>query len=368
MEPMKIIFDNIIFSLQPSGGISVVWFELLKRILNDNEIESLFIDELNKNIFRKDLSISEKNKINDLSLKLPLNIKRYLNPKLAQYKGIFHSSYYRISNDSSIANVTTVHDFTYEYFRKGFARYVHHSQKGHAIRNSKKIICVSYNTKKDLITFFPKIKEEDINVIYNGVDNEYHPLVIKDETYLKQLISFSSGEYILYVGDRSSQYKNFILAVKACNISKQPLVMVGGGQLTFSEIQFLNGTLGINKYKHLHGINNSRLNFIYNHAFCLLYPTLYEGFGIPLLEAQRAGCPVISTNYSSIPEVAGCGAILLDKVTEYQIADVLNQFKRDSLITTNLKLEGLKNSQKFSWDVCYHQTKALYKEVYEKYF
>jgi len=107
---------------------------------------------------------------------------------------------------------------------------------------------------------------------------------------------------------------------------------------------------------------------LYNHAFCLLYPSVSEGFGIPLIEAQRAGCLVISTNCTSIPEVAGKGAILLKEVTGQKIADMFDLLKKDPTIVNNLREEGFKNSKRFSWDTCYQQTRQLYKEVYEEYF
>lgn len=364
---MQIILDNIIFSLQKAGGISVVWKELLDRLLIDPEMKLNFIDLPCSNIFRNEISIPKSLIIKDTYSKHPLTIQRYLNPKI-QGEGIFHSSYYRTTSSKGIVNITTVHDFTYEYYRKGLPKLIHQTQKGQAIKNSKRIICVSQNTKKDLLTLYPKIAESQVKVIYNGVDDRYHPIQNRDETLLNQLVPFSSEEFVVYVGDRKSLYKNFNLAVNACQLSNQPLVMVGGGILTTKETQLLQQTLGINKFIHLGGISNEQLNLIYNHACCLLYPSLYEGFGIPILEAQRAGCPIISTNCSSIPEVAGKGAILVDKVTETEIAEILNRLKRDSAIVSKLKDEGFKNSQSFSWDQCYQQTKQLYKEVYEEYF
>lgn len=362
---IEIHIDNIVFALQNAGGISMVWYELLKRLLTDPEIDLHVIDLPNQNLFRRNLSIPaeiiSENKLSGY----PLTIQRYLNPK-TDGKGIFHSSYYRTSSSARLVNMTTVHDFTYEYFRGGIPRIIHQFQKGQAIKNSKKIICVSQNTKADLMKFFPSISPENIRVIYNGVDQVYRPLE-KDETKLRLICPFSSKEYVLYVGDRRSSYKNFNLAVNTCKSTNRPLIIVGGGPLSEKENQVLLNTVGKNKFKILLGINNEQLNLIYNHAFCLIYPSLYEGFGIPVLEAQRAGCPVISTNKSSIPEVAGQGAILLEEVTEFQIANAVKLLENNSGFTNDLIQKGHQNAGQFSWDKCYQQTKQLYKEVYEEF-
>jgi len=365
---MNLFLDNIIFSLQKSGGISVVWYELLQRIINDPELNARFLEVTNKNIFRGNLTISEDKLISNPYSHFPISIQRFLNPNHIKEKGIFHSSYYRIANNPNIINITTLHDFTYENFARGFVKLVHHQQKGTAIKNSKRIICVSHNTKEDLLKFYPKINQNHVKVIYNGADINYQQLVNKKDSDLKKFIDFSSMEYVLFVGDRNDTYKNFRTAVRACHIANAPLVLVGGGSLSNIESSYLIDKLGVNRYILLQEISNDQLNLIYNHALCLLYPSLSEGFGIPIIEAQRAGCPVISTNCSSIPEVAGKGAILLNEVTDYQIADVINQIKKDSNIVTHLREEGFKNSQRFSWDKCYEQTKQLYKDVYEDNF
>lgn len=362
----KICVDNIVFALQKSGGISVVWYEILQRLLTDPEFDLHIIDLPNQNIFRKNLIISSEVLYENNLSGYPLNVQRYLNPK-TEGNGIFHSSYYRTSSSKDVVNITTVHDFTYEYFRTGIPRIIHHFQKSRAIKNSKKIICVSHNTKTDLLKFFPSIHQQDVRVIYNGVDSVYRSIE-KSETQLQNICPFSSKEYLLYVGDRKSSYKNFILVVKACKLANRPLVIVGGGSLSEMENQFLLNALGETKFKILLGLNNEQLNLIYNHALCLLYPSLYEGFGIPILEAQRAGCPVISTNKSSLPEVAGQGAILLEMVNEFKIADAVKLLESGSEFTTNLIQEGYQNAERFSWDKCYQETKQLYKEVYEEYF
>ena len=167
---MKIIYDNIIFSSQKTGGISVVWYELLKRIILDTRFLSFFIEypDSKKNIFRKKLNL-HNNKVflkNGLSLKL----RRYFNPSISSKdKFIFHSSYYRTSNNLNAINITTVHDFTYEYFSTGLKRFVHTYQKNNAIKKSDFIICISKKTKKNLLKLVDGVDEAKIRVIYNGV-------------------------------------------------------------------------------------------------------------------------------------------------------------------------------------------------------
>ena len=301
---MKLLLDNIIFSLQKAGGISVVWSENLKRLANDNDIDFKCLDYLGNNIFSKSIKLPE-DKLIIKNPRVSLQIERYLSPDVTiKDKTIFHSSYYRSLNDPKVHNITTVHDFTYEYYRKGLPKFIHKTQKYKSIYNSKTIICVSENTKLDLLKFCPGISEEKIKVIYNGVDKDYK--VVNENV---DFIPFENGGYLLYVGDRKSIYKNFKMAVEASSKVSLPLVIVGG-VLSKNEKKYLNTTLR-NNYILLSGISNKELNLLYNNAFCFLYPTTYEGFGIPLLEAQRAGCPVISSNISSIPEAASMGLIPL---------------------------------------------------------
>lgn len=361
---MKIIFDNIIFSLQKHGGISVVWYELLKRILDDSDINCEFIELPNHNNLRALLDIPSTSILKNNLSYLPQKVQRYINPKVSSDKCIFHSSYFRTVDNQSIVNVTTIHDFTYEYFFSGLAQKIHMLQKGNAIKHSKRIICVSENTKYDLLKFYPQINDEQVKVVYNGVSEDYCLLNPKDRLAISELIPFQTNEYILYVGDRKSEYKNFKMLVEACNISKFPLVIVGGGTLSKLEELFLNEKLGQLKYIHLNGIDNHKLNLLYNCAFSFIYPSLYEGFGIPILEAQKAGCPVICANKSSIPEVAGNAAFIINDISALKISDILrNSLSRSSQIQTIVE-DGLVNVKRFSWDKCYEQTKAVYSDAY----
>jgi len=364
---MELVFDNIIFSLQRAGGISVYWYEILKRALDDNDIFSTFIDQEGENIFRDQLPIKKDKILDKFIYKFPNFVTRYLNITNLSGDGIFHSSYYRIANSDDFVNVTTVHDFTYEYFRTGIPKYVHSEQKRRAILNSDHIICVSKNTKSDLLKFYPNINESNVQVIYNGVNDCYQILSNSEGKRLSKLIPFKKGSYALYVGDRKSEYKNFTLTVKACIKSNTPLALVGGGEVTNLEMDWLN-RLGRNNYILLEGISNKKLNLLYNYALCLIYPSTYEGFGIPVIEAQKAGCPVVASNKSAIGEVIGPVDTLGDDVTVGGISEMIERYKTDIDYLNQQTRLGLENAKRFSWDKCYKETKKVYKKLYYSHF
>lgn len=353
---MKIVFDNIVFSLQKTGGISVYWDELLKRIRNNNSFQIQMLGNLNDNLFGKQYNnLSQRESI------IPLSLLRYLSfrEKIEQ-RTIFHSSYYRISNSKKAMNVTTVHDFTYEYFVQGLAKRVHCWQKYQAIQKSEAIICISENTKEDLLRFFPFAKEKIIKVIPNGVSEKYY---VNDQGRVEEFIPFEKGSYILFIGSRV-KYKNFSLAAQAIAKSNYNFLVIGA---PFSEKERveLDNIIDKKKYHILSGVSNEKLNVLYNNAFCLLYPSVYEGFGIPILEAQRAGCPVIAYNASSIPEVIGNTPLLLSELNIEEILEKISLLESESLRKRVVE-EGIGNSRKYSWDKTYQKTIELYRELWER--
>lgn len=353
---MNLIFDNIIFSLQKSGGISVVWKELQSRLLKEpklSEILSIFEynNALTNNIFRQELDIPSH--ILREEPEKYLAIKRYLSPNIKYSKeDIFHSSYYRYLEGAK--NITTIHDFTYEYYVKGIKQKVHSWQKKLAVLNSEKIICISNNTRDDLLRFIPQVNPDKIEVIYNGVNEGFYPLT----TYQTiEGFPYEKEEFLLFVGDRKSPYKQFHLAVEVARSAKMPLVIVGR-PLSQEEKVILASI----KYHVLTGVSTETLNILYNNAFCLLYPSLYEGFGIPVIEAQRAGCPVIAGANSSITEVIGKGGMALEMLDIPNILSAIQSIGQSSYRNEIIK-QGLENSRRFSWDKTYEQTLNVYKSL-----
>lgn len=363
---IDIVLDNIIFSLQKSGGISTLWGELLNKVIKENKTRNSFLEycQHNENIVRKKIDINEYQVLNkrDEFLK----IERFRSPKLKDFKTkfIFCSSYYRVSSNKKAINVTIVHDFTHEQYHKGLRKRIHTRQKHNAIKKANAIICISENTKKDLLYFFPETDPSKIKIIYNGVANHFYQINkelfwIDIKSELKEL---EEKRCILFVGSRVG-YKNFDIALKTfALLSEDYHFLIIGEPLSGKEMLSLKQQLNPGSFSVFSRIDNDTLNKIYNKSFLLLYPSSYEGFGIPVVESMKAGTPVIAFNATSIPEVAGNAGILIDKLDPENIKkEILKLENKDYYQQVSAK--GLLQSSKFSWDSTMQEYYEFFKEL-----
>lgn len=308
---MQIVFDNIIYSLQRYGGISVVWNELLKRARTDTRLEVTELDYT-----QMSYRWLERYRIPDWKPAGPT---------------LFHSSYFRFCPDPSVKNITTIHDLTYHFYRHGLAKAVHLWEEERAIRHSAAVICVSEHTKRDVLNAYPWLDEKQVHVVYNGVGEEFFPIP-----------SVKKQGYLLYVGSGKAAYKRLDVARMVAQQTGLPLVQVASPDIT-----------------------RGQLNRYYNEALCLLYPSDYEGFGLPVLEAQKAGCPVIAQRTSSIPEVIGPNGLLVQHDTPERMAKEIAAIVRElqSRPTQTLIEDGIQNAKRFSWDKTYQQTRQVYEDI-----
>ncbi len=357
---MNLIIDLVAFSLQKSGGVSVYWYEIIEKMLTESGIKPLFIEENGEveNIFRQELKIQDNHIISEKT-KLFNYLSRYreINLEVTNKNFIFHSTYYRtlskvVKNNNRVKEIVTVHDFTYEHFSKGLKKWVHSYQKKKAISAADVVICISENTKKDLLYFYPQFSSKDIRVLYNGVSSDYNEISeLKSEN--------SISPFFLFVGSRTD-YKNFDFTVKAIAQTKDFTLKIVGGNLNDKELFFLNSLIP-DRWELCVSVNNKDLNILYNTAFALLYPSSYEGFGIPIVEAMKAGCPFIALNCSSIPEVAGNAGFLLETLDISSFNDAVLCIKKDR---EEIIKKGFIQANKFSWEKCYQEVLEIYKEVY----
>jgi mannosyltransferase len=335
-----IIYDGIIYSWHGAGGIAVYYEEISSR-LNDfgtNYIAYRFIET--------ELPITSE----FIKPRLLERYRSFTNKTTGQ---IFHSTYYRLPTDRSLKIVTTVHDFTYEKYVRGLRGLIHSTQKVQAIRGSDIVICVSMNTADDLFHYVPDFPKSKVIVVLNGASDDYVPLD-------KSPLTVSEKPYVLFVGMRS-RYKNFAAAVDAIRANPDLILRcVGGGEFLKDEINFLEQKLR-GRYCHAGRVTNTKLNELYNGAYCLIYPSLYEGFGIPLVEAMKAGCPVLAYNASSVPEIIGSSGCLVAQPDAESFNIGLNRLK-DRSYRNDLIASGLERATNFSW----RKTAAATAEIYSR--
>ncbi len=335
-----IIYDDIINVLQPMGGISVL-FSKIQKGLQRNGIDYKIVP-----------SSAPYGRLS------PVRYSRFLvSNEDDLLSNLFHSTYYRIPKGRNIKTVTTVHDFTHEKIIGGVRKLMLSHQKMRAIKRSDLIICVSNNTKLDLIEYLPNIDESSIRVIYNGVGPEFFPIARSE-------MDFRLRKDVIFIGRRAG-YKNFDVLVSALSmIDGVGVCCVGGGKFTNKELGFLDRAIP-GRYRHSGYLSVDELNKEYNKALCLVYPSSYEGFGIPIVEAMKAGCPVIAYKGSSIPEVAGDAAILLEHLNAEELAGAINRMCDESEWSM-VRNKGLLRATKFSWEETVSRTLSAYEEVIGK--
>ena len=221
-------------------------------------------------------------------------------------------------------------------------------------RKMDAVITVSKNTKKDCVKYLG-IEEEKVHAI---------PLAV-DEIFKKCNETNLDNPYFIYAGGTASARKNVSTLIKAFQIfrnkgHRHQLCITGNIDPTIiKEI----------RNKRLNGIwlpghvNDQRLAELYSGAIASIYPSLYEGFGFPVLESMACGCPVLTCTNSSLPEVAGCSALLIDPNSPKQIAEAMETILLEQGVRDNLISRGYRQAKEFSWEKCAEETWAVYESV-----
>ncbi len=365
---MKIAYDYQVFSQQVYGGISRYFVEISKRITNlegKNNINILSPLYINKYLFESEKLLNVK------GIKVPYiqktsRIIKFINKFLSfkQLKkinpDILHETYY--SNKSIYTGkgkiILTVYDMIHELFPTYFSKFDQTSKlKKIAVDRADQIICISENTREDLIRLLG-VKREKTSVIYLGFNLNYNSSLNLND---------SKDKFILYVGSRVG-YKNFknlaIAFAKNKEIKNRfKLIAFGGGAFSAKEKTFFK-EIGLSQKNILQvsGDDQKLVNY-YTKSSLFVYPSLYEGFGIPPLEAMSLKCPVACSDSSSISEIVSDAGLYFDPYSVDSISKTIESVLQNDILRKDLIIKGEKRIKDFSWDKCSLETYNLYKKI-----
>lgn len=267
-----------------------------------------------------------------------------------------------------LKTVVTVHDLGSEYLPSMHQLkqqlYLGFMQK-FQLQTATKIIAVSKATKEDLIKRV-EIDPKKVNVVYEGYDKDlFKP--VKGDTLVNSLRQYKlkPQEYFLFVGtvQPRKNLERLIRAFAVLKLAPSKLVIAGNKGWLSEEIYRLPKKLGIeDRVKFLGYVPDENLPALYSGALALTFPSLFEGFGLPILEAQACNCPVLTSSASSLPEVGGKAAVYVDP---YSVDDIVKGMERVKGEGERVKLiqKGLDNVKRFSWEKCAAQTLQILESV-----
>lgn len=240
-----------------------------------------------------------------------------------------------------------------------------------AARVADKIITISYNSKKDIVKLL-RIPEEKVVVTYLGINPMFRPLD-REKCYSKINTKYglSGSEYIVSVGELHPG-KNFVRLIQAFskiknNNAPYKLLIVGKKGWRYQDIYAVVEDLDLkNDVIFTNYVPFEELPVLYNGAALYVYPTLYEGFGLPALEAMACGTPLVTSNVSSLSEVVGDGGIFVDPYNVDSLSEAIAKVLSDNNLRSDLIKKGLLQAKKFTWEKTARQTIKVYEEVYNK--
>ena len=239
----------------------------------------------------------------------------------------------------------------------------------YSIKRARKILTISNFTKQEIIRFY-KYSKDDIVVTYPGVDREKLTTIDKTTvitgTSSKRLVNIQP--YILFVGTIQPR-KNIVRLIKSFE-QIQPrvkLILVGKKGWLYEPIfTCISESVKRDQIIWLDYVTNNQLNYLYQNASCLVLPSLYEGFGLPVIEAMSSGCPVVLSNTSSLPEIAGGAGIYVNPQSIEDIASGITKALQLSVEQRKILIEkGKHQAQKFTWENCAEKTLEVFKQVFQ---
>lgn len=367
MGNMKIQYDHQIFTSQRYGGISRYFMELITRYDKCQETAPHIAASYTINSYLSETPslgakpfFQGKNFKGKQRLLHTINKFKSINQIRKKDFSVFHPTYYdpyflRYIGDKPF--VVTVHDLIHEIFPdmvhpKDFSR----KMKEAILPRASFCISISEKTKQDLVKYY-RVPEHKIRVVYHGAPEKIEAIM---PTQVPE------KPYVLFVGKRG-MYKNFSLFLKSLSdvVKTRDLNIwcVGGGAPNKQEVGLVE-TLGIQNRVMFSALSDPELAYSYANAEAFVFPSIYEGFGLPILEAFTYGCPVVLAQSSCFPEIAEDAALYFDPKSENDLRQQMERMLDDSMLGDWLRKKGEQRLKKFSWEETAHQTLNIYKDLF----
>lgn len=265
-------------------------------------------------------------------------------------------------------SVVTIHDLAFKRYPRQYAfadRIIYDFKFASACRRADRIVAISEHTRQDIIEFY-HVEPHKIEVVYQTCDDHFKSHSSEEDLYKISTKYKLPQDFLLYVGSINER-KNLLGLTKAytglAKSLRPPLVVVGGGSKYKKKVE---------EYIHSAGLTTSiwflkpdyqELPLFYKLALAFVYPSLYEGFGIPVLEALFSGTPVITSNVSSLPEAAGPMSLLVDPTNQEQLLEALSKVIQDGGLRQKMSLEGIQYAQRFQAEPLTRRLMDVYQMV-----
>lgn len=344
---MRILIDGVFFQLN-NTGITYLWRSLLEHLVQKSDIEIFLLNRGGAPTIAGVTYIP----FPSYHATLPTTADdSVLIQKVCDFYEIdvFSSTYYTTPLNTPM--LLLVYDMIPELLEFDLSARAW-MEKELAISYAQHYICISENTKKDLIQFYPTIPDDRVDVAHCGVDKRTYRKFGNSEIEAFTQTFGLNKPYFLFVGSRSqhNNYKNsklFFDAIQELQDTEFDILCVGG-EKDIEESILKSLPKGVNCLRV--DLTEQELSIAYNGAIALIYPSLYEGFGMPVIEAMASNCPVITTQRGSLPEAAGDAACFVDGTDVSEMSACLEKVM-DSSYRETLQQKGVKQAAKFDWDI-----------------
>jgi glycosyltransferase involved in cell wall biosynthesis len=355
---LKVLYDHQIFSFQKIGGISRYFCEIMKHLPRDITYDNsgvysnnLYIQADFKGLYREFFQSREfKGKRSLISF--PNKIDSVTKCIKEDYD-VFHPTYYDpyFLKINKKPFVLTVHDMAHEKFPDFLKNDPARQYKKQLIYKADHIVAISEYTKKDLLHFYNKLNPDNISVIYHG-----NSLSSNEKNVIPKL-----DRYLLFTGGRA-EYKNFVSLINAISsllIKYNIILICTGSPFTIRELEHFRAKAISDRVFHRY-VSDEELYTLYSNAIAFIFPSFYEGFGLPILEAFAASCPVVMSSATCFPEIGGDAALYFDALSIDEMTKSVEKIITDLSLRKVLIEKGRERLKLFNWS----KSAILTAEVY----